>query len=123
MDVLTLGESNLNFMNFFKDQPRLCLISQTDDQNFLFLNLQINFPAITVCPRLLPNVGMERRPGLGYKTIYRHDKHTLRKSFYEIEEVRAEFLNEYKIENTRYVNILDRIENRSIKAEELGIKL
>lgn len=66
---------------------------------------------------------MERRPGLGYKTIYRHDKHTLRKSFYEIEEVRAEFLNEYKIENTRYVNILDRIENGSIKAEELGIKL
>ena len=77
---------------------------------------------MTVCPQW----NLFRIPDSAYsfrQKHYSYEKHTLRQLYYEHEEEEQEFEDEMKFGNISYAEFLDRIENGSIKPEQLGIKM
>lgn len=85
---------------------------------------QVNFPAVTVCPQ--PNFQFTRgnRPkARQWGVRVQNEKHTTGIIFLEIPEVGPEFVDEIKYGNISYAEFVDRIENGSIKPEDLGMKM
>ncbi|CAG9811156.1 unnamed protein product [Chironomus riparius] len=82
---------------------------------------EINFPAVTVCPQL--SFSIPRGPYSKQSKPYYYEKHTLKKSYYEFEEEQQEFVDERKLSSYDYGKFLDKLENGSIKPEDLGIRL
>ncbi|XP_070498386.1 pickpocket protein 19-like [Chironomus tepperi] len=80
---------------------------------------EIDFPAVTVCPRLV----LDYHKSWQYEPRIRYEKHTLIKYKYEFEEAAKEFADERRFGNISYVEFLNRMENGSIKPEELGDKI
>lgn len=78
---------------------------------------------MTVCPRLSIDVQGDKRLGFGLNQRYRYEKHTTKRIFYEYEEVVKEFQDERKFGNISYTDFLNRIEDGSIKPQQLGDKL
>ena len=81
---------------------------------------KVNFPAVTICPRLILDDHQFDWELFGRQ---RFDRHTLEAVPYEFEEAAREFADERKFGNISYVEFLNRIENGSIKPEELGNKM
>lgn len=92
---------------------------------------QINFPSVTVCPEFktnllrftIPQYVPKNLRHLTRKNYGYYEKHTLRKLMYENEEYLNDTQDERRFGNIYYDQFLDRIENLSIKPEELGLKL
>lgn len=82
---------------------------------------QINFPAVTVCPR--HKFQIARSPFRSRQKHHKYEKHSLSLLHYEHEEEVEEFVDERRFRNISYVEFLDRIDNGSIKPDNLGLKL
>lgn len=123
------------------------------NRNFLtvihFKISQIPFPAVTVCPHLVPyhyfhTKWIENLRPIVYNPhyFYRYEKHTLKRLFFEKEEFfNEEIVDERKLFNLShrqifdtehfrggygsisYVNVIEMLENGTIKAEDLGQKM
>lgn len=78
--------------------------------------MQINFPAVTVCPRIVHG----DRSWENFR--HRFEKHTIKKVKYEYEESKQEFADQERFGNISNVEFLDRIENGSIDPRELATK-
>lgn len=85
--------------------------------------MQINFPAITVCPRFNPSFEYLSKRYLGSIKYYKFERHTFLKYLYQKEEFLEEFKDEVKLGKTGYMKMLQKLKNGSIKPEELGTKL
>ena len=88
-----------------------------------YFNLQIYFPAVTICPDLLPyiprNVVIK---SYGVNKFFIYEKNTLLRYYYEHPEYLQETLDEAKY-GFDYVDILKKIGNGSINAQDLGVKM
>ncbi|CAG9811153.1 unnamed protein product [Chironomus riparius] len=106
---LVIKMQNLPIIVFLSDQ--LVFVSE------------LNFPAITICPHVLPFIRKTFCTKIKSECYFRYEKHTLETSFYEIQEYLNEFEDEMKFGNFSYLDILTKIEDETIKLEQLGIKL
>lgn len=75
-----------------------------------------------MCPQFSSFKGYKNRNGVG-PAIYYYEKHTLRKIFLEYEEFITIIPDEYKLKIDSYDDLLDLVENGTLKAEELDIQL
>lgn len=94
--------------------------------------MQINFPAVTVCPQQIFEIPLGHRPSINkYSLRIQYEKHTLRTIHLEPPEMESEFFDDMKyVENTtgkiikiNYNVFADKIENGRIKVENWGTKL
>jgi hypothetical protein len=75
---------------------------------------------VTVCAK--PRYAIRRGPAnRNHQSIY-FEKHSLKRYFYEDEEIFDDFKDRRKFGNISYTEILERLDDGSIKSEELSMK-
>ena len=75
-----------------------------------------------MCPHFSTTKIFKHRTGVGTSAFY-FERHTLRYIFYQGKEIKEQMRDEYNLNNMKYDEILDSVENGTLKPGNLSVEL